>query len=94
MQYRFNPQGAVGPYIGAEVTFFYVNLNDGNADNTFGGYGLLGLNFGTGRTRIFVEGIYRVGSSEVSYRVTPIESTTGSMDVGGFGANLGVMWTF
>jgi hypothetical protein len=94
VRYLFNPRGSVNPYIGAGATFFYVNLNDGNADNAVGGYAMLGINFGHGRARFFAEGIYRVGSADVSYRTSPIDTLADSMDVGGFGANAGVVWTF
>lgn len=94
IRYLFNTQGSFKPYIGAGGTFFYVNVNNGDADNAFGGYAMLGFNLGRGRTMFFAEAIYRYGSTDVTYKPNPIAVVTGSMDVGGFGVNAGVMWFF
>ena len=94
IRYLFNTQGSFKPYIGAGGTFFYVNLNDGDADNALGGYAMIGFNLGRSRAKFFAEGIYRFGSTDVTYNLTPISSVTGSMDVGGFGVNAGVLWSF
>jgi hypothetical protein len=89
-----NPRGSVIPYLGGGLTFFYVNLNDGNASNTVGGYGIFGINFGGKQTKFFVEALYRYGQSDVSYRLGGDNLATGTMDVGGFAANAGIVWTF
>ncbi len=94
IRYLFNTQGSFKPYIGVGATYFWVNLNDGGAENPWGGYGILGFSIGQSRARFFAEAIYRYGSSDVTYQVTPVASVTGSMDVGGWGANAGVIWTF
>jgi hypothetical protein len=94
VRYLFNTQGSFKPYIGAGATFFWVNLNDGDADHAWGGYGILGFSLGKSRARFFAEATYRYGSTDVTYLVTPVESVTGSMDLGGFGVNAGVIWTF
>lgn len=94
IRYLFNTQGSFKPYIGAGGTFFYVNVNDGDADNAFGGYAMLGFNLGQSRTRFFAEAIYRFGSSDVTYSPNPADAITASMDVGGFGINAGIMWAF
>ncbi len=94
IRYLFKTNGSVKPYFGAGATFFWINLNDGNADNAIGGYAMFGMNFGHGKTRFFAEAIYRAGSSDVGYRQDPDHSLTGSMDLGGFGINLGVAWGY
>lgn len=94
LRYLFNSQGKFDPYVGAGFTFFYTNLNDGSADNAFGGYAMIGFNIGKGRTKFFAEAFYRWGRSDVSYHVTPNDQITGKMDVGGLGFNLGVAWGF
>lgn len=94
VRYLFNTQGSFKPYIGAGATFFYVNANDGNADNAWGGYAMLGFNLGKSQTRFFAEAIYRYGSTDISYQQSSIDVISGSMDVGGFGVNAGVMWAF
>jgi hypothetical protein len=92
VRYLFDSRGSAKLYVGAGVTFFYVNLDDGNVDNAIGGYAMAGFNFGHGRTMFFAEAIYRYGSTDVSYGAA--DSISGSMDVGGFGANVGVVVGF
>ncbi len=94
VRYLFNTQGSFKPYLGAGATFFYVNLNRGDADNPIGGYGILGFTLGQSRARFFAEATYRVGTADVTYQISPVATVTGSMDVGGWGANAGVIWTF
>ena len=94
IRFLMNPRGSVIPYLGGGLTFFYVNLNDGNASNTVGGYGIFGINFGGKQTKFFVEALYRYGQSDVSYRLGGDNLATGTMDVGGFAANAGIVWTF
>jgi hypothetical protein len=89
-----NPKGKVIPYLGAGLTFFYVNLNDGKASNPVGGYAMFGINFGGKRAKFFAEGLYRYGQSDVSYPRAGDQRWTGTMDVGGFAVNAGVAWTF
>ena len=89
-----NPRGSVIPYLGGGLTFFWVNLNDGNASNPVGGYAIFGINFGGGNAKFFAEAVYRYGQSDVSYRISGNEVLQGTMDVGGFAANIGVTWTF
>jgi hypothetical protein len=93
VRYLFNTSGSFRPYVGGGGTFFYNNLNDGNIDNAFGFYGLLGFNFGNHTTKFFLEGIYRFGEADVTY-AHPSNPTRGKMDVGGFGVNAGVIWTY
>jgi len=93
IRYLFTTSGNFDPYVGAGFSFMYVNLNDGNADNTFGYYGMLGFNLGARYVKFFAEGLYRWGESDVSYRSGGRE-WRGKMDVGGWGLNAGVIWTF
>jgi hypothetical protein len=94
IRFLMNPRGSVIPYLGGGLTFFYVNLNDGSASNTVGGYAIFGINFGGKRTKFFAEALYRYGQSDVTYRFAGDQRWTGTMDVGGFAANAGIMWTF
>jgi hypothetical protein len=94
LRFIMNPKGSVIPYLGGGLTFFYVNLNDGSASNTIGGYAMFGINFGGTNTKFFAEAVYRYGQSDIAYRYAGDEGWTGTMDVGGFAANFGVMWTF
>ena len=94
IRFLMNPRGKVIPYLGGGLSFFYVNLNDGNASNPVGAYGIFGINFGGGKAKFFAEALYRYGQSDVSYRVGGDNQIKGTMDVGGFAANAGVIWTF
>ncbi len=93
VRYLFDTSGTFRPYVGGGGTFFYNHLNDGKLDNTFGFYGLLGFNLGRNTTKFFLEGIYRYGEADVTYP-NPGNPLTGKMDVGGFGINAGIIWTF
>lgn len=94
IRFLMNPRGSVIPYLGGGLSFFYVNLNDGNASNPVGGYAIFGIDFGGKRAKFFVEALYRYAQSDVKYRYAGDEVWTGTMDVGGFAANAGVVWTF
>jgi hypothetical protein len=89
-----NPRGSVIPYLGAGVSFFYVNLNDGNANSPVGGYAMFGINFGGKQAKFFAEALYRYAQADVSYRYAGDEGWTGTMDIGGFAVNAGITWTF
>ena len=92
-RYLFQTDGSFKPYLGAGLTFFWVNLNDGNGDNAFGAYALAGFTLGANRTRFFAEVLYRFGESDVRYHSVP-EDITGKMDVMGLGINAGITWAF
>ena len=94
IRFLMNPRGSVIPYLGGGLTFFYVNLNDGNADNPVGAYGVFGINFSGTKTKFFVEAVYRYAQSDVTYRYAGDEQWEGTMDVGGFAVNAGIVWTF
>jgi hypothetical protein len=89
-----NPRGKVIPYLGGGLSFFYVNLNDGSASSPVGGYAMFGINFGAKQAKFFAEALYRYGQSDVSYKQAGDQRVTGTMDVGGFAANVGIAWTF
>jgi len=93
IRFLFNPYGKVIPYLGGGLSFMYVTLDGGNADNAWGYYGTFGLDFGPGPLKFFAEGLYRWGESDVSYR-SGNDRWTGKMDVGGWGINAGITWTF
>ena len=58
-----------------------------------GGYAMFGINFGANRTKFFAEALYRYGQSDITYHHAS-EPWTGTMDVGGFAVNAGIIWTF
>ena len=93
VRYLFNTSGSFRPYVGGGGTFFYSHLSTGKIDNTIGYYGLLGFNLGRHNAKFFAEGIYRYGEADATY-AHPINPTRGTMDVGGFGINAGIIWTF
>jgi len=94
IRFLMNPKGNIIPYLGAGLSFFYVNLNDGNINNPVGGYAMFGINFGANRSKFFVEALYRYAQADVSYRNGGAEPWTGTMDIGGFAINAGIAWTF
>ena len=94
IRFLMNPKGSVIPYLGGGLTFFWVNLNDGNASNPVGAYAMFGINFGAKRTKFFAETLYRYGQTDVSYRNAGNDPWRGTMDIGGFAVNAGIVWTF
>jgi hypothetical protein len=94
IRFIMNPKGNVIPYLGGGVSFFWVNVNDGSASNPIGAYALFGINFGGSKVKFFAEGLYRYAKSDITYRYAGDIRWTGEMDVGGFAANAGVIWTF
>jgi hypothetical protein len=94
IRFLMNPRGSVIPYLGGGLSFFYVNVNDGSADNPVGAYGVFGINFGGGGAKFFAEAVYRYAKSDISYTYAGDQRWTGEMDVGGFAVNAGITWTF
>lgn len=94
VRYIIPTQGSFQPYIGGGFTFFYVNLNQGRAENALGGYILAGFNLGKSGTKFFGEVLYRMGESDVTYAADPNNVIYEKVDVGGIGVNLGIVWTF
>ena len=94
IRFLMNPKGSVIPYLGGGLTFFWVNLNDGNASNPVGAYAMFGINFGAKRTKFFAEALYRYGQTDVSYRNAGNDPWRGTIDIGGFAVNAGIVWTF
>ncbi len=92
-RYLFNPYNKFMPYVGGGVSLMYTSVDNASAKNGLGFYGLLGFNLGTHRTKFFAEAVYRWAESDVTYG-TPASNVKGTMDVGGFGVNAGVIYTF
>jgi outer membrane protein W len=93
IRYLFNTQGKFKPYLGAGITYFWNNINDGRISKELGGYAIFGFNLGRNNINFFGEAIYRYGTADVEYQ-SGGNVVTGNMDLGGFGGNIGVMWTF
>ncbi len=89
-----NPSGGFNLYFGGGLTYFWTNLNDGSISDELGLHGLVGFTAGKSRTKFFAEANYRYAESEVSYRISPDLAVGGDLEIGGFGVNAGVVWTF
>jgi hypothetical protein len=53
----------------------------------------VGFNLGKGRTNFFAEANYRYADSEVTYSGGGVRIVD-DLEIGGFGVNVGVLWTF
>jgi hypothetical protein len=94
VRHFFNSSGSFAPYVGAGGTFFYTNLDSGSIDKAYGLYGVLGFNLGRGSLKFFAEGIYRWGETDVSYFVGEQVVASAGLDLGGYGANAGIVFSF
>jgi hypothetical protein len=87
---RFNllPKSKVNVYVGAGVTYYFMDTNFGSVGNEFTYYGDAGLEFGGDKTKFFVEAMWRNLDTNVN------DPTTGSVDVSfsGISANAGINW--
>ena len=93
VRYLFPTSGSFRPYVGAGGSLFYNNLNNGRIGTEPGFYGLLGFNVGKRDMKFFAEAIYRVATADVIYdsHINPVAET---VDLGGFGVNVGLAWGF
>jgi hypothetical protein len=94
VRFLTNPSGGFNLYFGGGLTYFWTSLNDASISDEFGLHALVGFTVGKSRTKFFAEGNYRYADCDVSYRVSPDQTIDDNLEVGGFGVNAGVVWTF
>jgi hypothetical protein len=95
--YKFQPGTTFTPYLGGGATYFLLDTNRGDIDNELGWYAVVGTDIKTSRGfGLMLEGIYR--SAEATIRDRNNGDTTVSdrvnVQLRGFGANAGLVWSF
>ena len=81
------PDGPLNPYVGAGVSYFSLDTDQGEIDNKTGIYGQAGLDAGTGSTRFFVEVLWRKLDTHIN-----LASFDQDARFDGFAAQTGVVW--
>jgi hypothetical protein len=81
------PGGPLNPYVGAGVSYFFLDTDMGEIDNTTGIYGQAGLEFGGDGARFFVEALWRKMDTTVT--LSAFDRDTG---FDGLAANAGFSW--
>lgn len=98
VRYLFDLDGIFDPFIGAGATYYILDANNVRTDDELGYYGQLGFELTLYRTtNLMVEVMYRQvdatiewhGHSGMPEAVDRVDDT-----LGGFAANLGVIWRF
>jgi hypothetical protein len=100
--FRFAPGTTFRPYVGGGASYFLIDSDFGEIDDELGYYAVVGATFGDDDgAQLFVEANWRKATAEV--RVDPEDlddiddleiDDHADLDLDGFGANLGVRWTF
>jgi len=81
------PMAPVNPFVGAGVTYYFLDTDQGSIDNTTGIYGQAGLDMGSGHSKFFVEALWRKLDTSISLASFDRDAT-----LDGFAANAGVVW--
>lgn len=87
LRVNFLPSAAVRPFVGAGLSFYVLNTDRGEIDNTTGYYGQAGLDFGRAASRFFVEALWRKMDTEVTFMAIGRD-----VEFDGFAADAGVVW--
>jgi len=81
------PSAIVNPYVGAGVSHYFLDSDQGEIDDQNGWYGEGGLDFGEKNTRAFAEAMWRKLDTDISLGV--FDSHT---RFDGISFNAGVLW--
>jgi hypothetical protein len=81
------PSGPVNPYLGAGLTYYFLDTDEGDVDNEAGIYGQAGLEFGGKTRRFFVEALWRKMDTTISLAAFDRDT-----DFDGFAASAGYVW--
>jgi len=92
-RYLFQTSGSFKPYVGAGGSLFFNNLNSGRIGTEVGYYGLLGFSLGKQDMKFFADVLYRAATADVIYD-SVIDPVSERVDLGGFGINAGLTWSF
>ena len=81
------PGGPVNPYVGAGVSYFFLDTDQGEIDNKTGIYGQAGLELGGEGSHFFVEALWR----KIDTTIT-LASFDRDTKLDGLAANAGFSW--
>jgi hypothetical protein len=94
--YKFAPNERFTPYLGAGASYLLLDTNRGNIDNELGWYAVGGADIKTDHGfGVMLEAIYRSVDSTIRDRGTDTTvDTRVDLQLRGFGANVGLVWSF
>jgi hypothetical protein len=98
----FGPDASVRPYVGAGLSYFFLDSDFGEINDELGWYALVGATFGDQEgAQFFVEGTWRKAEAQVELDPDDLDdiddigvADTARFDIDGFGVNAGVRWSF
>ena len=92
--YRFRVSGSVTPFVGAGVSVLFLDAEPARMNNQVGWYARAGVDIHLmSNLFLFGEAFWREADADYKYDEGGVEKRT-DITVGGFGANLGVVWRF
>ncbi|HET9209753.1 MAG TPA: OmpW family outer membrane protein [Thermoanaerobaculia bacterium] len=96
LQYKFQPDANVSPYLGGGASYFLLDTNRGNIDDELGWFAVGGVDIKTQhRFGVTLEAIYRsVDATVHDNRSSTTVSDKVNLQLRGFGANAGLVWHF
>lgn len=94
--YKFQPNDRFTPYLGAGASYLLLDTNRGNIDNELGWYAVGGADIKTDHGfGVMLEAIYRSVDSTIRDRGNDTTVDTNvDLQLRGFGANVGLVWSF
>jgi hypothetical protein len=87
LRVNFLPSAPINPYVGAGVTRYFLDTDQGAIDDKNGIYGEAGLDLGSGNARFFLEAMWRKMDATIS-----LASFDRDTQFDGIAANAGFLW--
>ncbi len=87
LRVNFLPSSPFTPYVGAGVTRYFLDSDQGSIDDKNGIYGQAGVELGSAASRFFVEALWRKMETHVS-----LASFDRNAKFDGIAANAGLVW--
>ncbi|MGH9749132.1 MAG: outer membrane beta-barrel protein [Candidatus Polarisedimenticolia bacterium] len=81
------PSGPVNPYVGAGVTYYFLDPDQGDMDDETGWYAAAGLELGGDSGRFFVEALWRKLDTSISFGIFDADA-----QFDGLAINAGGVW--
>lgn len=102
VRFSFPQRAWLRPHIGGGATYFLLDSDFGEVSDEVGYYVTLGATLGDGDgTDFFIEGIWRDATAGIELDPQALDDIDdinvvdhATLDLGGFGVNLGVRWSF
>ena len=87
LRVNFLPTAPLNPYVGAGVSYYFLDSNPGDINNKSGIYGVAGLDFGSKVSHFFVEAMWRKLDTTIT-----LNSFNTDAKFDGVAGNAGFVW--